>query len=107
MKLLRIALPSVALAALFIWFVPVVVSAQYYPNCNNIYPYTNTYPYNSYPYNYSYGNYPYGYNCQNNLYIYVQVNNYGGNYRSASDFTISVGGGNAYPATIPGSVNGV
>jgi hypothetical protein len=97
----------VAALALAGAFVPAFASAQtapYYGNCNTSYS-TYPYNYNQYPYN----NYPYG-NCpqQGMLFVYLQVSTPANSYygRPASDFSISVSGGNAYPTTFPGSLNG-
>lgn len=105
MSKLRTLLGLLAASALVVSFVPAFVSAQtapYYGNCNA--PYSSTYPYN-YPYN----NYPNNY-CppHGTLFVYVQVNAPTGSYysRQPGDFTATISGGNAYPATIQGSPNG-
>lgn len=106
MSLSRSILGFVAALAFAGAFVPAFAFAQTTPynynygNCNS--QYSNTYPYNTtYPYNN-------GYCPQGTLFVYVQVNAPANSFysRPPSDFTIIVSGGNAYPATVPGSTNG-
>lgn len=93
-------------------FVPAFASAQtpvyynYNGNCNTAYSYSNIYdPYiNAYPY----GSAQNGYCGKGTLFVYLQVNAPANSYyaRRPNDFTVSVSGGNAYPATLQGSPNG-
>jgi len=108
MSISRVIVGLVAVSALALGVAPALASAQtapyYYGNCAT-YPYSTTYPY-TYPYNtYGYNN---GYCPQGNLFVYVQVAAPANSFysRQPSDFSISVSGGNAYPATFPGSTNG-
>lgn len=106
MSVLHSVLGFIAALALAGALVPAFALAQTTPynyynygNCNS--QYSITYPYNN-------GYYPNGYCPQGTLFVYVQVNAPANSFysRPPSDFTIIVSGGNAYPATVPGSTNG-
>lgn len=113
MSISRSILGFAAALALAGALVPALASAQtapYYGNCND--PYSTNYPYPSFydPYIGSYPNgYPQNQYCgRGTLFVYVQVNATVNSYygRQTNDFTVSISGGNAYPATLQGSPNG-
>ncbi len=103
--LVRTIVGFVAAIALASTLAPALASADtsyYYGNCG--YPYS--FQYNQYPTNW---NNTYPANCgRGNLLVYVQVNAPANSYYShpVSDFSVSVNGGNAWPATVQGATNG-